>query len=172
MAVIQFVKKAPPDEGRQRQAALLAFSAFSELKHVILVDDDVDLFDTDDVLWALNTRFQGFAAIRSILPNPPNFHLRSAMLVYPAKLFLTAPYLSGLKSTSSAANLKKSIQPNGFLNYSKNNSKRKIPEAFMLQVFFFCIPNASSFTACHCLCLSGLTSLSQNSYFNWKKYSS
>ncbi len=59
MAVIQFVKKAPPDEGRQRQAALLAFSAFSELKHVILVDDDVDLFDTDDVLWALNTRFQG-----------------------------------------------------------------------------------------------------------------
>ena len=59
MAVIQFVKNAPPDEGRQRQAALLAFSAFSELKHVILVDDDVDLFDSDDVLWAMNTRFQG-----------------------------------------------------------------------------------------------------------------
>ena len=59
MAVIQFVKKAPVDEGRQRQAALLAFSAFSELKHVILVDDDVDIFDTNDVLWAMNTRFQG-----------------------------------------------------------------------------------------------------------------
>ena len=38
---------------------LLAFSAFSELKHVILVDEDVDIFDTDDVLWALNTRYQG-----------------------------------------------------------------------------------------------------------------
>ncbi len=59
MAVIQFEKKAPSDEGRQRQAALLAFSAFSELKHVILVDEDVDPFDTNDVLFALNTRYQG-----------------------------------------------------------------------------------------------------------------
>lgn len=59
MAIIQFEKKQPSDEGRERQAALLAFSAFSELKHVILVDEDVDCFDTDDVLWALNTRFQG-----------------------------------------------------------------------------------------------------------------
>ena len=59
MAVLQVVKSAPTDEGRQRQAALLAFSAFPELKHVILVDDDVDIFDTNDVLWALNTRYQG-----------------------------------------------------------------------------------------------------------------
>lgn len=66
MAVIQFVKRVPPDEGRQRQAALLAFSAFSELKHVILVDDDVDLFDTDDVMWAMNTRFQGDVDIITI----------------------------------------------------------------------------------------------------------
>lgn len=66
MAVIQFVKKAPVDEGRQRQAALLAFSAFSELKHVILVDEDVDIFDTNDVLWAMNTRFQGDVDIITI----------------------------------------------------------------------------------------------------------
>ena len=59
MAVLQFKKSQPSDEGRQRQAALLAFSAFSELKHVILVDDDVDPFDSNDVLWALNTRYQG-----------------------------------------------------------------------------------------------------------------
>ncbi|MDR1000087.1 MAG: UbiD family decarboxylase [Clostridiales bacterium] len=59
MAVLQFKKSAPSDEGRQRQAALLAFSAFSELKHVFLVDEDVDPFDLNDVLWAMNTRFQG-----------------------------------------------------------------------------------------------------------------
>lgn len=53
------VKKVHTDEGKQRQAALLAFSAFPELKHVILVDEDVDIFDTNDVLWAMNTRFQG-----------------------------------------------------------------------------------------------------------------
>lgn len=59
MAIIQVRKTVHTDEGRQRQAALLAFSAFPELKHVILVDEDVDIFDTDDVLWAMNTRFQG-----------------------------------------------------------------------------------------------------------------
>ncbi|MCC8156708.1 MAG: UbiD family decarboxylase [Oscillospiraceae bacterium] len=59
MAVLQFKKTAPSDEGRQRQAALLAFSAFSELKHIFLVDEDVDPFDLSDVLWAMNTRFQG-----------------------------------------------------------------------------------------------------------------
>lgn len=59
MAVLQFKKSTASDEGRQRQAALLAFSAFSELKNIIIVDEDVDPFDTNDVLWAMNTRFQG-----------------------------------------------------------------------------------------------------------------
>lgn len=59
MAVLQFKKSVPSDEGRQRQAALLAFSAFSELKHIFIVDEDVDCFDMNDVLWAMNTRFQG-----------------------------------------------------------------------------------------------------------------
>ena len=58
IAVIQFRKKVPSDEGRQRQAALLAFASFAELKHVFLVDEDVDCFDMEDVLWAMTTRFQ------------------------------------------------------------------------------------------------------------------
>ena len=66
MAVLQFKKSVPSDEGRQRQAALLAFSAFSELKHIFLVDEDVDPFDMSDVLWAMNTRFQGDADILTI----------------------------------------------------------------------------------------------------------
>lgn len=66
MAVLQFKKTLPSDEGRQRQAALLALSAFSELKHVFLVDEDVDPFDMNDVLWAMNTRFQGDADIITI----------------------------------------------------------------------------------------------------------
>ncbi len=57
-AVIQVKKERPIDEGKQRQAALLAFSAFRELKHVFLVDEDVDLFDVNDVIWAMTTRFQ------------------------------------------------------------------------------------------------------------------
>jgi 4-hydroxy-3-polyprenylbenzoate decarboxylase len=59
LAILQFRKAEPRDEGRQRQAALAAFAAFPELKHVILVDDDVDLFSSDEVLWAMTTRYQG-----------------------------------------------------------------------------------------------------------------
>lgn len=59
MAVLQFKKSIASDEGRQRQAALLAFSAFSELKHIYIVDEDVDCFDMNDVIWAMTTRFQG-----------------------------------------------------------------------------------------------------------------
>ena len=66
MAVLQIKKTVASDEGRQRQAALLAFSAFSELKHIFLVDEDVDCFDMNDVLWAMNTRFQGDVDIITI----------------------------------------------------------------------------------------------------------
>lgn len=66
IAVIQFKKTVPSDEGRQRKAALLAFSAFPELKQVILVDEDVDIFDTNDVLWAMTTRMQADVDIVTI----------------------------------------------------------------------------------------------------------
>lgn len=66
IAVIQFKKTVPSDEVRQRQAALLAFSAFPELKQVILVDEDVDIFDTNDVLWAMTTRMQADVDIVTI----------------------------------------------------------------------------------------------------------
>lgn len=59
LAILQFKKSSVRDEGRQRQAALTAFAAFSELKHIILVDEDVNLFDSNDVLWAMTTRYQG-----------------------------------------------------------------------------------------------------------------
>ena len=59
LAVMQFRKSVPTDEGRQRQAALIALSVYSELKHLILVDEDVDIFNSNDVLWAMTTRYQG-----------------------------------------------------------------------------------------------------------------
>lgn len=67
LGILQIYKRDHNDQGRERQAALVAFGAFPEMKHIILVDDDVDLFDTDDVLWALTTRFQ---AERSFVPIP------------------------------------------------------------------------------------------------------
>jgi 4-hydroxy-3-polyprenylbenzoate decarboxylase len=61
LAILQIGKRSAGDEGRQRQAALTAFAAFPELKHVILVDEDVNIFDTNDVLWAMTVRYQGDA---------------------------------------------------------------------------------------------------------------
>ncbi|RMX27933.1 UbiD family decarboxylase [Limosilactobacillus reuteri] len=58
MTIMQIHKDNPADEGIQRQAAILAFAAFKELKTVWLVDEDVDIFDMNDVVWTMNTRFQ------------------------------------------------------------------------------------------------------------------
>lgn len=58
MTIMQIHKDNPADEGIQRQAAILAFGAFKELKTVWLVDEDVDIFDMNDVVWTMNTRFQ------------------------------------------------------------------------------------------------------------------
>lgn len=112
MAVLQFKKSVPSDEGRQRQAALLAFSAFSELKHIFLVDEDVDPFDISDVLWAMNTRFQGdtdiitIPGVRCHPLDPSNDPAVSPSIRdhgSHAKRFLTAPFPLTRRSASAAA---------------------------------------------------------------------
>ena len=59
LAILQVEKRSAGDDGLTRQAALVALAVYRELKNVIIVDEDVDLFDTDDVLWAMQTRFSG-----------------------------------------------------------------------------------------------------------------
>lgn len=54
-AVIQIEKKS---EGDAKQAALAAFASDKDLKHVVVVDDDVDPFNPEDVEWAIATRCQ------------------------------------------------------------------------------------------------------------------
>lgn len=117
IAVIQFKKTVPSDEGRQRQAALLAFSAFPELKQVILVDEDVDIFDTNDVLWAMTTRMQAdvdIVTIPGVRCHPLRLMIlpaagRSAIMVLPAKLFMTRQFRLIRKQDSNAQNLWKSM---------------------------------------------------------------
>jgi 4-hydroxy-3-polyprenylbenzoate decarboxylase len=59
LSILQIQKRSAVDQGRERQAALVAFATYYELKQVILVDEDVDIFDSNDVLWAMTTRYQG-----------------------------------------------------------------------------------------------------------------
>ena len=68
VAFMQFKKTSPLDDSTVRQAGIAAFSAFHELKHVFLVDEDINIFDERDVFFAMTTRFQGNESIITI-PN-------------------------------------------------------------------------------------------------------
>ena len=54
-AVVQIKKRNPHDGKRAIEAA---FKGHSSLKHCIVVDDDINIYDPNDVEWAIATRFQ------------------------------------------------------------------------------------------------------------------
>ena len=54
-AVIQ-IHKRNPDDGKKAIAA--AFEGHKSLKHCIVVDEDINIYDPHDVEWAIATRFQ------------------------------------------------------------------------------------------------------------------
>jgi 2,5-furandicarboxylate decarboxylase 1 len=54
-AVVQ-IKKKNPDDGKKAIAA--AFEGHKSLKHCVIVDDDINIYDPNDVEWAVATRFQ------------------------------------------------------------------------------------------------------------------
>jgi UbiD family decarboxylase len=70
-AVVQ-IKKKNPDDGKRAIGA--AFEGHKSLKHCVIVDDDIDIYNPHDVEWAIATRFQADKnAI--ILPNQPGSSL-------------------------------------------------------------------------------------------------
>lgn len=56
MHAVISVRKAQP--GTAFHAAMAVFATLAPLKHVVVVDDDVDIFDDEQVGWAVATRFQ------------------------------------------------------------------------------------------------------------------
>jgi 2,5-furandicarboxylate decarboxylase 1 len=54
-AYIAIAKRTP---GQAKNAICAAFAADMLLKHVVIVDDDIDVFDEEQVLWAVSNRFQ------------------------------------------------------------------------------------------------------------------
>lgn len=54
-AYISIAKRAP---GQAKNAICAAFAADMLLKHVVVVDEDIDVFDEERVLWAVANRFQ------------------------------------------------------------------------------------------------------------------
>lgn len=54
-AYIAIAKRTP---GQAKNAICAAFAADMLLKHVVIVDADIDVFDEEQVLWAISNRFQ------------------------------------------------------------------------------------------------------------------
>ncbi|MBP2132894.1 UbiD family decarboxylase [Methanomicrobium sp. W14] len=55
-AVIQIRKNT---QGDPKNAIMAAFAAHTSLKHVVIVDDDIDIYDMEDVEYAIATRVRG-----------------------------------------------------------------------------------------------------------------
>jgi 2,5-furandicarboxylate decarboxylase 1 len=70
-AVVQ-IEKAGPDDGRQ--AIMAALRGHGSLKHVVVVDDDVDPANPAEVEWAIATRFQADRDL-IVLPDEPGSSL-------------------------------------------------------------------------------------------------
>ena len=67
LGILQVKKRQPSDEGRRRRAALIALATYSELKeHYFWSTKAVDIFDSDDILWAMTTRMRGDVSITHI----------------------------------------------------------------------------------------------------------
>jgi len=64
-AVIQIEKQT---EGDARNVIMAAFAAHTSLKHVVVVDEDIDVYDTDDIEFAIATRVKGDLDIM-VIPN-------------------------------------------------------------------------------------------------------
>jgi 2,5-furandicarboxylate decarboxylase 1 len=61
-------------EGEPQQAAFAALTTETDIKHVIVVDDDIDVFNETEVLWALATRFEADEDM-IVMPNCLGAHL-------------------------------------------------------------------------------------------------
>lgn len=54
--IFQVKKRRPADEGYQKNLINVAFGSTQGLYLVVVVDEDIDIYSADDVLWAITTR--------------------------------------------------------------------------------------------------------------------
>jgi UbiD family decarboxylase len=95
-AVVQ-IKKQSPDDGKKAIAA--AFEGHKSLKHCVIVDEDINIYDPHDVEWAIATRFQADKNT-IILSNQPG-----------SSLDPSGDLSEGKKATTSKAGIDATIPP-------------------------------------------------------------
>lgn len=124
-AVVQITKEGPDDGRRAIEAA---FRGHTSLKHVVVVDDDVDLYDPAEVEWAIATRFQADRDL-VVMPDQPSSSLDpSAVLPGKARPGGAAP---GQKARTAKMGLDATIpwtdRAGRALDPAERASFRKVP---------------------------------------------
>ena len=83
--IVQITKKHPDDGKKAIEAA---FNGHKSMKHVVIIDDDVDIYNPQAIEWALATRFQGDKDL-IIKPDQPGSSLDPSGKHEPGKKTLT-----------------------------------------------------------------------------------
>jgi 2,5-furandicarboxylate decarboxylase 1 len=68
-------------EGEPTQAAFAAMTTEPNIKHVVIVDEDIDVFNEPEVLWAMAMRFQADRDMK-VIPNALGAHLNPSAYGY------------------------------------------------------------------------------------------
>ena len=68
-------------DGEPKQAAFSAFATDPNIKMVVVVDDDIDVFNEEEVLWAIATRFQADVGL-TVIPNALGGHLNPSAYAF------------------------------------------------------------------------------------------
>jgi 2,5-furandicarboxylate decarboxylase 1 len=116
-AVVQ-IKKKNPDDGKKAISA--AFEGHKSLKHCVIVDDDIDIYNPHDVEWAIATRFQADKNV-VILPNQrgssldPSGDLTEGKKARTCKMGLDATIPFGKTDKPFAKERYRKVDLNGFL---------------------------------------------------------
>jgi 2,5-furandicarboxylate decarboxylase 1 len=95
-----------PIPGQAKQAAMLLFGLDPYLKMVIVVDDDIDVNDEQQVLWALATRFQSdrdLFRVEGVSTNLLDPSIRNGVSAKMGLDATRAPDFSGMNMTIPAA---------------------------------------------------------------------
>lgn len=94
-------------EGQPQQAIYAAFAVDHNIKMVIVVDEDVDVFNEEEVLWALATRLQADKGV-TILPQ----HLGMGVTLDPSTDELSRTSKMGIDATKSLSGFAPKIELN------------------------------------------------------------
>ncbi len=103
-AVVQVEKQ---HDGDGQKAIEAAFRGHSSLKHVVIVDTDIDIYDSADVEWAIATRFQADRDLH-IFTDQPSSSLDPSATQRPGRKARTAKM--GLDATAPLGAVRRSYE--------------------------------------------------------------